>query len=507
MRHCLIRRCFCAVMAALTVSAIAPVAYAQFRVATWNVTNYSAGRVNEFGTAIYGVFEGRSLAPDILIGQEFLSASGVTNFLNILNTATGSPGDWAAAPFSNGNDTDNAFFYRTTRVDFLGMTVVAVGSGPPNHPRDVNRYDVRLKGYTADDAILACYSSHMKAGSGSDDQARRLLEAQAIRTDAESLPLTWKFVLGGDFNIQSSNQLAYGEMTNSQANNDGRLFDPISTPGSWNNNGSFRFVHTQDPAGAGGMDDRHDQLLACADLLDGDGFDYIGDPTFPYSTTDWDDPNHSYRSWGNDGTSFNVGMTIAGNTMVGATIAQALVTSAVSGGHLPVVMNMRVPSEITSDTIIDFGQVAMDSSAMLNLTVANDGDVALWTAAGVDTLDYMLTAPAGFTAPAGAFTDDAGGASNMHIITMDTSSPGVMSGFLTINSDAPDEPVRLVMLMGEVINACTGDLDGDGNVGSADFALILGAWGNPGGVEDLDGDGNVGSGDLAFLLGQWGACP
>ena len=61
--------------------------------------------------------------------------------------------------------------------------------------------------------------------------------------------------------------------------------------------------------------------------------DYVGNPAIPYSTTTWDDPNHSYRSWGNDGTSFNVSLTIAGNQMVGETIAQALVDSALGGGH------------------------------------------------------------------------------------------------------------------------------------------------------------------------------
>jgi len=56
-------------------------ASAQLRIANWNVTNYSSGRVSAFQTAIYGVFQGRSMAPDVLIGQEFLSAAGVNAFL------------------------------------------------------------------------------------------------------------------------------------------------------------------------------------------------------------------------------------------------------------------------------------------------------------------------------------------------------------------------------------------------------------------------------------------
>ena len=55
--------------------------------------------------------------------------------------------------------------------------------------------------------------------------------------------------------------------------------------------------------------------------------------------------------------------------------------------------------------------------------------------------------------------------------------------------------------------AIPGDLDGDGVVGPADLAVLLGAWGDcpPAGdcPADLDGDGVVGAADLAFLLGNW----
>lgn len=318
------------------------------RVVNWNVTNYSGGRVAEFQTAIYGVFQGRSLSPDVFIGEEFVSGSAVTAFLNLLNQAPASPGDWAAADFVDGPDSDTAFFYRTGKVALAtelspnGVTVVAVGGPAPNHPRNIMRYDLVLSPGTTGESRLAVYGVHMKAGSTADDQARRLLEAQRIRDNAESLPTGWHFLLGGDFNVQASIQGAYQELTATQANDAGRFVDPIKTPGSWSNTAAFRFVHTQDPSGAGGMDDRHDQLLVSNSLVDGEGADYVGDPNTPYSTVTWNDPKHSYRSWGNDGSSFNASLAITGNQMVGATIAQALVTSALGGGHLPVFLDLRV---------------------------------------------------------------------------------------------------------------------------------------------------------------------
>ncbi len=53
-----------------------------------------------------------------------------------------------------------------------------------------------------------------------------------------------------------------------------------------------------------------------------------------------------------------------------------------------------------------------------------------------------------------------------------------------------------------------GDLDGDGQVGAADLALLLGNWGPCEDCTtcpaDLDGDCTVGPEDLAILLGNWG---
>ena len=62
------------------------------------------------------------------------------------------------------------------------------------------------------------------------------------------------------------------------------------------------------------MDSRYDFILLNEKLTNGRGFDSIGHPTTPYSTVTWNDPAHSDRAWGKDGTSFNNPLTIAGNT-------------------------------------------------------------------------------------------------------------------------------------------------------------------------------------------------
>lgn len=435
---------------------LSPLAMAQLRVVAWNVSNYGGGRVVDIQTSVYGSFSGRSMSPDVILGQEFLTEAALNQFAAALNTASGSPGDWAVAPFVDGADTESVCLYRTSKVTLLnGTVVVAVGSSSTNNqPRNTYRYDFRPVGYPAQTPQISMYSVHFKASGGSTDEARRLIEAQRIRTDAQNLPAGSKFVIGGDFNVTSSNDDSYIELIQSRANNIGRFFDPISTPGSWNNSSTYRFVHTQDPSGAGGMDDRYDFILVSGNLVDTSGWDYIGAFGTPYSTTTWNDPNHTYRCWGNDGTSFNLALTTTGNTMVGPTIAQALKNvSTAGGGHLPVLLDIRVPGLLDGPASIDFGTVPLNSTAQLNVQIGNGGNVATWTAAGIANVSYTLGTTAGFSAPGGSFNDAAGGALNSHVVSMNTATSGVKTGTLTVTSTNPDTPSITIPITGTVMSS------------------------------------------------------
>ncbi|VAX39632.1 hypothetical protein MNBD_PLANCTO03-451 [hydrothermal vent metagenome] len=491
---------------ALVLAALAPATAANtdgLRIVAWNVSNYGGGRVAAIQTSVYGEFEGRSMAPDAILLQEMMSAGGVVQFVQALNTAPGSPGDWAMAPFIDGNDTDNGFVYRTSKLTLLDTLVIAQGGPAPNHPRDVNRYDVQLVGYASEEATISLYSTHMKAGSGSSDKQRRLLEAQRIRADADALPDGRHFILGGDFNIQSSFQQAYIELTFDRSGDSGRFRDPIATPGSWNNNSSFRFVHTQDPAGGGGMDDRLDQVLISYTLTDSDGLDYIGDPTTPYATDTWDDPLHSYRSWGNDGSSYNTTLRIAGNTMVGPEIATALVTMAAGLGHLPVFLDLRVPARITAEPVLDFGLLTVGDAASQTITIGNAGDTTLWGPEGIGQLTYTLDTPAPYDAPAGPHQDEAGGPLNEHAVTLDTSAVGYFEVVMSIASNDPEAPTLEVTLRGNILAKCPADWDGNGILDTLDFLDFLNDWTVSNLHADLNADGSVNILDFLVYLNSW----
>lgn len=525
------------VLLASTVGLAAGHAHGQVRLTEWNVTGWELADVGArgaaFQTAFYGITPGGlQMAPDIVVAQEMEQSGGtgqanVNAFRDLLNTAAGSPGDWAAAPFvvngGAGGGEGNALFYRTSKIVWISTATLNAntGTGANQAPRDNQRWLVRLVGYNSVGAQLYIYGGHFKAGDTSGDQARRNPEATRIRNDTNAITTSTpgaRFVLCGDFNIQDSAQLAYQYLVGSGAGfpvgdprliASGRFFDPINTPGNWNNNGAFRNVHTQEPGSM--MDDRHDQILISSSLTDGTGLDYIGNINIPYATVAgaWDDPNHSYRCWGNDGNHFNQAINSGTNTQVGPTIAGALVTTVgtgSAGGHLPVFLDMKVPARYGGPTgTIDFGTVAQNAVATMTIQISNAADVPRFSrsnvsAQGIDALSYTLSASAGFTAPGGTFTRSATlapAATNSHVITMNTSSMGNKNGTLTIASNDPEAPSIVIALTGVVgvggPPAGNYDVNGNGIIDNDDIYAWFGLF------TDVNGDSMVDVNDLNAL--------
>lgn len=431
--------------------------HAQLRVGTWNITNWnvtstSNARYLAAQKALFDSFSGRTFSPDVLLVQELTNnVNAYNNLLSMMNNYPGSPGDYAAAPYQTSPDTTGAFFYRTSKVQYIGMALASSGSSSTSQPpRHTFRYDFRPIGYPVESATIAAYNVHMKAGATTADEERRAIEANNIRANAESLNPNWNFIVAGDFNVRSSNDDGIAFLTQSRLNNNGRFFDPIASPGTYYQNNAFRFIHTQDPwngASAGGMDDRFDFLITNSKLLDGQGLDYIGNPTLPFSNTTWNDPNHSYRCWGNDGQSFNVPMLTTSNQMVGGSIAQALMDSlGNASGHLPVYFDLKVPAlSGVSPSYLAFDGQNGQAQVMRSFTVGNVGDVGLWGTGKIASLTYTLSVTAPYTVPAGPFTVQAG-QSITHRVTLPVIAGKVPRGELTITSNDPVNPVRRVMI-------------------------------------------------------------
>ncbi len=411
---------------------VAPSPAAAVRVVTYNILNFpgttGTAREDDFRTVV------EQLDADVIVVQEMLSQAGVNQFLNnVLNYSQ--PGTYAAGPFIDGYDTDNAVFYRVSTIDLVSTQRITTAL------RDINEYVVRPVGYASSDAEFAVYSLHLKAGSTSTDLAKRLAEATILRDHMNALAEGSHHMVAGDFNIRASYESAYQRLVGSDANNVGRVMDPLGQPGNWHDNYSFAAIHTQSPrttafggGATGGMDDRFDQILTSYPFHDGEGLDYV------YG---------SHVAYGNDGYHFNTAINVGTNYAVGSVIADALHEAA---DHIPVYADFQVPPKIDAPTAVVFGDVIAGALAVRPLAVDN---IAV---APADELDYSLAVPAGFTAPAGPFAIEPG-ETGEHDVTLDTSAPGVIAGTLDVPSDDVDVPLHQVDLSGTVLAHAVPSLD------------------------------------------------
>jgi hypothetical protein len=116
-----------------------------------------------------------------------------------------------------------------------------------------------------------------------------------------------------------------------------------------------------------------------------------------------------------------------------------------------VLLDLRLPAEIFAmPGLIDFGNVVQGTSPTSLLSVANGVDTILWRT-GIANLIYSLSASTGFTAPAGSFTDAAGGGGNTHSIGINTTTLGSKNGTLTVTATDPWVNPTSIVLTANVI--------------------------------------------------------
>lgn len=412
---------------------------AAIRIVNYNVTNYpgssAAVRDPRFRTIL------GPLGADVLVVQEMISETGMNAFLtNVLNTLE--PGQWSAATFTNGNDTDNALFYKHGKLQLVGQSNFYPNSAALL--RYVNMYRLKPLNYTSTQAEFRIFSQHLKASTGFESQ--RQLEAIGIRDTMNMMAAGTHAILLGDFNIYTPDEPAFVRFLASLADNDGRVYDPQNVIGDWDNSGTgYAVYHTQCPClnncpvglgfAGGGMDSRFDMFLPTYPMNNGEGVDVV--------------PG-SYKVIGQDGLHYNTDLNIAPVIPEGQAYADALIGAS---DHLPIQIDIQVPPRISIVASLGFGTVIVGASSSQSLTV---GNIAVTPG---DELNYSFAAPSGFTAPGGGFTVNAGATSPSHSIGMTTASTGVKAGNLVVSSDDLDFPSKNVSLSGTVLGHAVASLD------------------------------------------------
>ena len=372
--------------------------------------------------------------------------------------------------------------YNTQTVELVGERAFGALSSNGGVRQNL-RYTLRPVGYGSE-AEFVIYNSHYKASTGAVNESRRNVEAHTVRSNADGLGEGKHIVYLGDFNIRSSGEAMYQTLLSNGA---GQAFDPIDSPGTWNNASQFTWLHTQSPADGsvpdlvtGGVDDRFDFQLVSGEFLDGEGLDYI---------------DGAYRVFGNNGThGLNNPINSARNQAQPRQVLDALARVA---DHLPVVVDYQLPAKLD----VAFGppptRVIRGAAAHVAVQVMNAAPVTVEL--GADELDYRLST---FGAASGAVAGTVAplAEANTHWVSLTSEFVGSSLGRIAVSatsSGAPNGAMELPFQF-EVVHPANPELIIPGSAGPlVDLGIV------PLGLEVAEIAGivnlGVGAGDVARL--------
>ncbi|MFQ6613475.1 MAG: lamin tail domain-containing protein [Fidelibacterota bacterium] len=367
------------------------------RIMDYNVLNFS-GNDDAKESALRTVIQ--EAGPDLFMAEELVGQNGYDQFLSqVLNYSQ--PDLFTGAPFTNLTaDQDIGLFYKSDLFTFVSTSVINI----------TDNYGLRdavefVLVHNTSGVEIRLYGIHLKASSGSDNEAIRASEATILRNYLNTLPAGSLFLVLGDFNFYHSGEAGFQTLVDSTDDNDGRLYDPVNRIGYWHNNSAFADVHTQSPrASFGGMDDRFDWIFAGGAILQTNLCNYLPD---------------SYQAFGNDGNHFNLGINEGTNTAVPAAVADALVTAS---DHIPVMADFEFVDLINSSAKVVISEI------MPNPAAVSDSYGEWFELFNADTLSYDLT---GWT-----LTD---GGADQHVIAPDSGELRIDPGEYLVLGRSRDE--------------------------------------------------------------------
>jgi len=315
--------------------------------------------------------------PDLFLVNELQSNQGANLILNNSLNQFGI-NYYQKAAFIDGPDTDNLLFYNSTKFGLISQKKIATVL------RDINEYILYYKdpnlSAMSDTIYFNMYSLHLKAGNS--HQAQRNIESTTLRNYLNSKSNIENVFVGGDFNFYTSAEPGFSTLKTSSTL---PLIDPIYSNGSWNNNSSYAYLHTQSTrnssgfsdGSSGGMDDRFDIIFATNDVMTGSaGVKYI---------------TNSYRALGQDGLRFNGSIIDPPNNSVPDSISTSLLYMS---DHLPVIMDVDVNYLTNSITESIPKQISLIYQPEFNRFMINEkiiqGQFSLFTFSGKKIADFSI---------------------------------------------------------------------------------------------------------------------
>ena len=256
-------------------------------------------------------------------------------------------------------------FYNTRKLTLVGQqTLLTVY-------RDINHCSFQVNVDPQNPIYLEVFVAHLKSSTGPANRQMRYDMVEKVTQELQNLTQPNTYVLfAGDFNFYNANEIGYQKILD--PTNAIKLIDPINAPGSWQDNASFSYLHTQSTrlsssgfggganAGAsGGLDDRFDFIMMSENFNTSTRFSYV---------------NGTYKAYGNNENCLNKSVN---DPSCSGTYSLTLRNNLYNmSDHLPVVMQFQINEPLATTSF------KKDKAFMwFESTNVTDADVVI----GIDT--------------------------------------------------------------------------------------------------------------------------
>lgn len=313
--------------------------------------------------------------PDLFMVCELVSEQGADLILNtsLQNQVYSYARANFVADLSKPSDPlQNMVYFNTRKLTLVNQQTL------PTVYRNIDHYSFELNVESNDPIYLEVFVAHLKSSTGPANRQMRFDMVEVVTQELQNLTQPNTHVLfAGDFNFYNSTEIGYQQILNPA--NAIKLIDPINAPGSWQDNASFSYLHTQSTressagfggganAGAsGGLDDRFDFIMMSENFNTSARFSYV---------------NGSYQAYGNNGNCLNKSVNDATCTgTYSLTLRNNLYNMS---DHLPVVMQFQVNEPLATQTFDRKSLMWFESS---NIT---DSELIIGIAAETNTSDKL----------------------------------------------------------------------------------------------------------------------
>ncbi len=242
--------------------------------------------------------------------------------------------------FSNDqNDLQNLLYYDSTKFILESQAVVSTLF------RDFNHYKLKLKTVEqdTDPVYLDAIVCHLKASSGSDNEALRYQMINDLEFYLETFPSDIKVLLAGDLNMYTSSESGFVELFD--VTNNIVFTDPADRVGSWHNNSNYIDVMTQSTrtqpglgGATGGFDDRFDFILTSENMISNTDLQFVPD---------------SYKVYGNNEDVFCFNRAINSSDCAGQFYSYPIRDALYNfSDHLPVTLELETDQTLSSNAFV-----------------------------------------------------------------------------------------------------------------------------------------------------------